>query len=83
MVTRKVWTKLKNGMFGYKSSRAVKYRCERRTVTQGNTASIMIENESEIALGEGNKSSGNKEWISGMGESGESTDWIRKETRWD
>ena len=60
-------------MIGYKSSRAVKYRCEmvttKRTVTQGNTASIEIENDSELALGEVNKFSGAKLRISGMGES--------------
>ena len=61
-------------MFGYKSSRDVKYRCDRvttrRTVTKGNTENITIENESELALSVGNKFSGTNERISGMGKSG-------------
>ena len=72
MVTKKVWSKLKNGMFGYKNSKVVKYKCkymaEKRMVTTDGTTSIGRGEEDEPALRVGDDNfSGANERISRKG----------------
>ena len=72
MVTRKVWTKLKNGMFGYKNSKVVKYKCkhvsEKRMVTNTIDLNIETDEEGKPALRVGNDFPGVNDWLSGEGE---------------
>ena len=72
MVTRKLWSKMKNGMHGYKNSKVVKYKCkyvaERRMVTTEVTSSMERGQVGELALGVGDNIPGTDDRISGMGD---------------
>ena len=69
--SRKVWSKMKNGVYGYKSSKVVKYKCkylaEKRMVTHEVSPSMDDEQVGKLALGMGDNFTGTNDRISGMG----------------